>query len=70
VDFFYPEGVFKLAIPNEWEFRNDKVISGEDFPFSFELREDILGCFQITQKDLDFGNIPSLIEDNNLKPQG
>lgn len=45
-----PNGNFIMQIPLDWQYRNPVFDSIEDIksPYSFELYEDPLGCFQIS----------------------
>tara|TARA_R110002072_G_scaffold302818_1_gene488941 strand:- start:2169 stop:3179 length:1011 start_codon:yes stop_codon:yes gene_type:complete len=46
--FTHPEGKFIIKIPVEWQYKNVAVGYDEKPPFSFELYEDNIGCFQLS----------------------
>lgn len=46
--FTEPNGQFVLQIPIEWQYKNIAVGDEEISPFSFELYENNVGCFQIS----------------------
>ena len=46
--FTHPKGTFVIKIPVEWQYKNVAVGYEEKSPFSFELYEDEVGCFQIS----------------------
>ena len=46
--FTHPKGTFVIKIPVEWQYKNVAVGYEEKSPFSFELYENEVGCFQIS----------------------
>jgi len=46
--FTHPDGKFIIKIPIEWQYKNIAVGYEETPPFSFELYEKHIGCFQIS----------------------
>ncbi|HMJ71526.1 MAG TPA: hypothetical protein VK508_21670 [Cyclobacteriaceae bacterium] len=46
--FTEPSGRFVIQIPTEWQYKNVAAGIGEVSPFSFELYENSVGCFQIS----------------------
>ncbi|MFT4155151.1 hypothetical protein [Parafilimonas sp.] len=46
--FTHPEGIFEIKIPLDWHYKNEVAGYENKSPFSFEVFEDVKGCFQIS----------------------
>ncbi|TDX09454.1 hypothetical protein [Flavobacterium sp. S87F.05.LMB.W.Kidney.N] len=60
--FTHPEGKFIIALPVEWQYKNVAVGEKEEPPFSFELYEETVGCFQISIYHENEKSIPKNLE--------
>lgn len=46
--FTHPEGIFEIKIPLDWHYKNEVAGLENKSPFSFEVFENVKGCFQIS----------------------
>jgi len=52
--FTQPDGKFVIEIPIEWQYKN-VAVGDENPPYSFELYENHIGCFQVSCYELRKG---------------
>lgn len=46
--FTHPKGIFEIKIPLDWHYKNEVAGYENESPFSFEVFENVKGCFQIS----------------------